>query len=183
MFSTNIIVAFPKIEDAKNIKAVLVKSGFDVSGTCTSGAGVLNFVDSLDGGIVVCGYKLTDMLYTDLVQYLPKHFKLLLVASAGHWNERENSDVVFVPMPIKVHTLTDTINMMIDTQIINRRRNRMNPKVRNEEDRVIILSAKRLLMEKNNMSEDEAHRYIQKCSMDSGNSMVETAGMVMSIYG
>ena len=25
------------------------------------------------------------------------------------------------------------------------------------------------------MSEEEAHRYMQKCSMDSGNNMVETA--------
>ena len=32
------------------------------------------------------------------------------------------------------------------------------------------------------MTEEEAHRYIQKCSMDSGNTMVESATMVMGIY-
>ncbi len=32
------------------------------------------------------------------------------------------------------------------------------------------------------MTENEAFRYIQKCSMDSGNTMVESAQMVMSIY-
>ena len=37
-------------------------------------------------------------------------------------------------------------------------------------------------MERNNMSEEDAHRYIQKCSMDSGNTMVESATMVMSIF-
>ena len=31
------------------------------------------------------------------------------------------------------------------------------------------------------MTEEEAHRYVQKCSMDSGNNMVETAEMIMSI--
>lgn len=30
-------------------------------------------------------------------------------------------------------------------------------------------------MERNNMSEGEAHRYLQKNSMDSGTNMVETA--------
>ena len=32
------------------------------------------------------------------------------------------------------------------------------------------------------MTEQEAFRYIQKCSMDSGNTMVESATMVMSIF-
>ena len=41
--------------------------------------------------------------------------------------------------------------------------------------------AKKLLMERNGMSENEAHRYIQKCSMDSGTNMVETAQMVISL--
>ena len=40
---------------------------------------------------------------------------------------------------------------------------------------------KRLLMERNGMSEEEAHRYIQKCSMDSGTNLVETAQMVISL--
>jgi response regulator NasT len=36
-------------------------------------------------------------------------------------------------------------------------------------------------MERNGMSEEEAHRYIQKTSMDSGTNMVETAQMVISL--
>ena len=31
------------------------------------------------------------------------------------------------------------------------------------------------------MTEAEAHRYIQKCSMDSGTSLTETAQMVISL--
>ena len=183
MKTTNIIVAFPKVEDARNIKSILSRCGFNVTASCTSGTHVLTLVDNLDGGIVVCGYRLTDMLYTELSESLPRHFKILLVASEGRWNEREDADVVFVPMPIKVHTLSDTLNMMIETQLTMRQKNRRQPKVRNEEEQKMILQAKILLMERNSMTEDEAHKYIQKCSMDSGNSLVETAGMVMSIYG
>lgn len=183
MVTSNIIVAFPKIEDARNIKMVLQKNGFNVSGTCCSGGHTINLADTLDGGIVVCGYKLTDMLYTELRECLPSQFKILLVASEGLWNDREVSDVVFVPTPIKVHLLTDTINMMLETQLRNRRKYNQKPKARNEQDVILLGVAKKLLMEKNNMTEDEAHRYIQKCSMDSGNSLVETAGKVLSIYG
>ena len=45
----------------------------------------------------------------------------------------------------------------------------------------MIKKAKLLLMDRNNMSEAEAHRYLQKSSMDSGTNMVETAEMVLSI--
>ena len=59
---TNIIVAFGKIEDAKSIKNVLVKNGFSVAAVCTSGAQALSYVDEFHDGIVICGYKLVDMI-------------------------------------------------------------------------------------------------------------------------
>ena len=64
-----------------------------------------------------------------------------------------------------------------------RKKKRLVPKQRSEEEQAVIDEAKEMLMSRNNMSEMEAHRYIQKCSMDSGNSLVETAQMVLSIYG
>ena len=39
---TNIIVAFSKQEDAKSIKNILTRNGFQVVAICTSGAQVLN---------------------------------------------------------------------------------------------------------------------------------------------
>ena len=36
-------------------------------------------------------------------------------------------------------------------------------------------------MTNHNMSEEDAHRYIQKISMDSGNSMSETAEMILML--
>lgn len=36
-------------------------------------------------------------------------------------------------------------------------------------------------MERNHMTEEEAHRYIQKCSMDTGTNLVETAEMITTL--
>ena len=52
---------------------------------------------------------------------------------------------------------------------------------RSEADKKIIESAKALLMERHHMTEPEAHKYLQKCAMDSGTSLLETAEMVISI--
>ena len=50
-----------------------------------------------------------------------------------------------------------------------------------EEEIKIMEQAKTLLMEQNHMTEEEAHRYIQKRSMDNGTGMVETAEMILSL--
>ena len=54
-------------------------------------------------------------------------------------------------------------------------------KARSEKEQALLREAKVLLMNRNNMTEDEAHHYLQKCSMDSGTNMVETAQMVLSV--
>ena len=36
-------------------------------------------------------------------------------------------------------------------------------------------------MSRNHMTEEQAHKYIQKCSMDSGTNLVETAQMVLAM--
>ena len=55
------------------------------------------------------------------------------------------------------------------------------PGQRTKEEQAVINQAKEVLMDKNNMSENEAHRYIQKSAMDSGRTMVETAEMILAI--
>ena len=62
-----------------------------------------------------------------------------------------------------------------------RKKRKSRPKERSEADKRVLQEAKSLLMERNGMTEEEAHRYIQKCSMDSGTNLVETAEMVLSM--
>ena len=37
-------------------------------------------------------------------------------------------------------------------------------------------------MRRNGMAEPEAHKYLQKCSMDSGTGLLEAAQMVLELY-
>ena len=108
---------------------------------------------------------------------------MLLVASPGTFEHREITDIVSLSLPIKIHELIETVEMM--DYSINRRRKKMRqrPKVRSEEEQQEIDRAKLLLMERNNLSEEEAHRYIQKRSMDNGTGLMETAQMILSLMG
>lgn len=50
--------------------------------------------------------------------------------------------------------------------------------VESAEEQGILRRAKKLLMKRNHLSEPEAHRYLQKTSMDTGRTMLESAHMV-----
>lgn len=178
---SSIIVVFPKRENATNIRNILVRSGFDVMAVCTTGAQTIQFADNLDEGIVVCGYKLSDMQYTELREYLPDTFEILLISSPDKWGDECLSGVITLAMPIKVFDLVNTMEMMMRTMDRRRKKRRAELKNRSPEQQALVKNAKALLMDRNHMTEEEAHRYLQKCSMDSGTNMVETAQMVLSI--
>ena len=179
---TGVIVVLPKIDDAKNMKNLLVRNGIPVSGVCTTGAQAIAMADDLNDGIVISGYKLADMIYSQLNLDLPPGFVFLLMASqqiiGSGIIER---DIMCLSMPLKLHDLINTVDMMIQGIERRRRKRREKPRERNEEQARLIKDAKEVLMSRNHMSEEEAHRYIQKCSMDSGTNMVETAQMVLTM--
>lgn len=175
----SIIVAFPRLEDARSIKNILVQNGISVDALATSAAAVISTVQGLDSGIVVCSYRFRDMHYKELNEYLPQGFEMLLLASASKMQEAAGSDIIALGMPFKSFELINTVEMMM--QAYRRKRKKAGPKQRSAEEEKILERAKILLMERNNMSEAEAHRYIQKLSMESGTNLAETAEMILSI--
>lgn len=180
MFS--IIVAFHKLEDAKNLKNVLKRNGYDDILACNSASQVISAANELDAGIVICGYRLTDMHYSELYGYLPREFSMLLVASPAKLDECLNQDIICLGMPIRAGDLIHSIESISHEYDAEQRSIRMKGKKKRREREVkIINEAKQLLIERNHMTEEEAHRYIQKVSMDSGNTLVESAEMVLAI--
>ncbi|MCI9138709.1 ANTAR domain-containing protein [bacterium 1XD42-8] len=178
---TDIIIVFPKLEDGKQLRNLLMKNGFSVNSVCTTGAQAMQSMDGLEDGLIVCGYKLKDMMHMDLYSCLPPYFDMLLIASKTHWNECEDGNIVFLPLPIKVHDFIQTIGKMTEDLDRRRRKRRKSPRKRDGEGTRAIIEAKELLMERNKMTEKEAHRYIQKLSMDSGNPLDQTAKMIVTL--
>ncbi len=181
MTTTNIIVAFSRAEDARNIRNILVRNGFNVVAVCSSGAQTISSLDGLSGGIVVCGYRFADMLYSDVRENLSPGFEMLLIASASKVGGEVPEGITWLPMPLIVQRLLDVLGHMSDVYAQRKKIQRQKPAGRSQAELQTIARAKELLMERNGMTESEAHRYIQKCSMDSGSNMVETARKLISL--
>lgn len=178
---SNIVIAFPKKEVAQNIRKILSQSGYSVQAVCSTGAQALASVNNLENGILICGSRFIDMMYMEIHDYLPPEFQMLLIASPTSIQEREVENLVCLELPMKVHELLQTLEMMEGQIRRRRKRLRSIPRQRSEEDRQMIEQAKALLMDRNKFSEEEAHRYIQKRSMENGTGLVEVAQMILSL--
>ena len=178
--SSSIVIALPKIEDAKKIRTILTRHGLTVASVCSSASNALANISELDSGVLICGYKLTDTYYKDILDDLPQYFEMLLLASQRIIDEAPNS-IRTVQMPMKVSALVETVNDILYHLEHRIKKEKKKPKSRSEKEQNYISNAKMLLMNKNHMTEEEAYRYIQKCSMDSGTNMVETAQMMLML--
>ena len=111
---------------------------------------------------------------------IPSFYEILSIGSANVVSSAQ-SGIMAVTMPIRVHELVNTVEMQM-MQIQRRlKKQKKKPKPRSEREQNYIQNAKRLLMDRNHLTEEEAYRYIQKCSMDSATSMVETAQMILTL--
>ena len=178
----NIIVAFARQADAQNFKSILMRGGYEPAYVCTTGAQTLNAMENLGNGVVVCGYRLGDMLSTELLQDMPDYFQMILIASPGKVDDISGSDrMVYLPTPLKKVDFYSTLTIMLEGVRKRRKKLKEKHRFRSPEDQKAIDKAKEVLMERHNMTEPEAHKYLQKCSMDSGTTMAETAEMIIAL--
>jgi response regulator NasT len=174
----NIIIALPKEEDGRSLRSILVRSGFSVLSVCTTASQVLAAADDLDRGIVICSVKLVDMPCTELRELLDPSVEMLVLASRRQIAEGTLSGMVCLSMPLQTEDLIDSVHMLWTG--LQERRGRKKSDTGGKKEQ-LLRDAKALLMERNHMSEEEAHRYLQRTSMVSGCSIAETAKKVLTL--
>ncbi len=175
----NIIVAFDNDSNRKRIREILEASGLQVKTSCKSGSEAIRAIRKTSGGIVVSGFKLSEMTVTDLAYDLHGLAMILAVAPAAQLELCRNDNIFKLPTPFSRGDLVSSVRMLIQMQ---QKHYRAAPPRRSEKDTTDIQKAKALLMEKNGMTEEEAHRFIQRRSMDTGSKAAETARLILSSY-
>lgn len=186
----SIIVVFPKAEDASRIRGLLIRGGCSVYAACCSGAAALQAADRLGEGTLVCAVRLPDMMYDRLFELLPGSFDMLVLASQRMIEEEmvetfvgggtSRAVIRTLALPAPMERILSELEALEERRSL-RRRAHISVRHRTDEDRQVLDLAKRALMERRGITEEEAHRYIQKASMDSGTNVVETAQMILRL--
>lgn len=178
---SGILIGLQKPEDAKKIDRILRGRGLAPSAACTTAAQILAQANRLESGILICGKGFPDMYYNQLAEYLPDYFQMVLLTASPE-SEEKASNIVMLQMPFRAGELTGTVEMLL-AQLHRRLKKQKADLRRSQKGKKDIDAAKKLLMDRNHMTEQEAFRYIQKCSMDSGTNMAEVAQMILLMDG
>ncbi len=171
-----------KIEMAHKVSGLLSKHGYRPDVVCSSAADALSESCRMDDGVIVCGSRLNDMSFIELQDCLPKFFRLIILTK-NIMDEEYPESAIKLELPLKISELINAIEGEFGKYYHRPSDNKIVRPTRAAEDRKYIDKAKETLIKKKGMTEPEAYRYIQKSSMDSGTSMVETARMILLLEG
>lgn len=172
----SIVVAMPKVEDANRIADIIRRSDiWDEAITCSLGSEALSLSKERDVSVVISTKKCKDMGYEELSEYLPSYVNMVLLTQDAELVPF-SSNIIKLLMPFRAGDLINTLNMINPQREMRRKPSKAK---RSLEEQKLIEKAKEVLMARNEMSEEEAFRYIQKTSMDSGRTMIETSQMIL----
>ena len=177
----SLLIVMPRSDDANHIARILSERGqlLDTE-VCQSAADVLRISHDRDYGVVICTRQMKDMGYMELSEYLPDYFGMIVLTKDPEL-DTFSDNIIKLMMPFKPSELVSTIDMITSVFVRKIRKKGNIPIKRSKSQNQVVEDAKRLLMERNAMSEPEAFRYIQKTSMDTGRTMVESAQMILMI--
>jgi hypothetical protein len=177
---SSIVVANSNPIFAKKIASVFHSSGLYVSGICVSGAQLIDFTRKhYRGGVVVSSVKLKDMPAINLPKVIGSAYDFLFIVSPQFVGMCNTIEYASLLMPVNRMNLLATVNMFLNLSGATPSSIQKRIESGIEDEKTIIEQAKNLLISRNNLTEPQAHRLIQKKSMDMGRKMVETAMIIL----
>ncbi len=167
-----VILAFANEKNAKRISHILESEGVAGCLICGSASEVKRLVSRQAASVVLCGYKLPDETAESLWEDLPGACRMLVIAVQGMLDLINTDGIVKMPAPVSRSELLSQVRSLL--QAVRPARPQ-----RTEEELSLIQQAKTVLMERYGMGEDQAHRTLQKRSMDAGIRLTQMARMVL----
>lgn len=188
-----LIVAFPDHDLAHKIRQALLSRGLPVNGLAISGSQVLHWASLCpDGGVVLCPFRFPDMSVNEIRSLLDERFDVLVLVTARQQSSVYGEGLFTLAQPFTSLDIIEAATGLLEqreaaglaqpTEGVLYHRNRLGPPPvekpahgRTTDDQQILAQAKELLMQRKHLTEPEAHRFLQKRSMESGIRIVELA--------
>lgn len=169
-----LIVAFSSDTAAHRICAWLAQSGFPARTVCRTGAEVVRAVRYMGGGSVICAARLPDYTADRLYDDLDGQADLLVIGKPEQLSDCETPAIRRLPLPVSRYQLAEAAEALTQAQQARA------PAKPSQQDQEIIRHAKALLQSARGMTEPEAHRYLQRRSMEAHRKMADTARLVIA---
>lgn len=173
-----ICLAFSKNETALKIRDMLEGTGYVTDNViCHNAAELFRHISDYDNVLIIMGYRLPDMVADEVYEHLNPGCKLMSIVRGDHIDDIYNEEIFILSLPLSRQKLISSINVFCG-QIHDTVRGKKSGRTPEEEK--TIESAKLFLMEHYHMTEQQAHRFIQKRSMDTGAKFIDTARLILN---
>mgnify|MGYP002406837451 CR=1 FL=1 len=132
------------------------------------------------GGVVISSIKLRDMSAVNLPRATGSGYDYLFLVGSRLAEMCESLEYACLILPVSRMTLISTVNMLLnlsDAVPLSLKKKLASGKC---DEKQIVADAKGFLMERTHFTEAQAHRFIQKKSMDTGKRMAETAMIILN---
>ncbi|MCD7723501.1 MAG: ANTAR domain-containing protein [Clostridiales bacterium] len=161
-----IIVVYPVKRTAMLICSLLAKNELAVSDICALGATALSIAHNKAQCVIVCPFMMKDMSAAELANSVPQGVDIVALANGGSLEYMGN--LITLPLPVDPQQFVQTVKILADsrTQSFTKR---------SRNDKEYIDKAKECLISAMNLSEEEAHKYLQQTSMKTRKSILELA--------
>ena len=166
----DIIIAYPNKEVALRLRALLVGEGLRVSHICALGSSALGAAGEKDAGVIICASLLRDMGAGTLAEQLPADFDVVALSKNGKTEYMGN--LITLTLPLDRQEFLQTVLVASKSSFTRRK----------EADEDLISNAKLVLMNTQDMTELQAHRFLQKESMRTGLKITDLAQKIINDF-
>lgn len=189
MNTGGILIVCSKPELIKELRALMLHQGYTCVEYSLSASAARRKLDLFEPELILVNAPLQDELGIDFVLDIAENTDAGILVLAKHefleemQYKLEKVGALILPKPINKMTLIQSARFASQS-----RKSVRGLKLQNEDlekkmqDRKVIEKAKWILVEKMNMSEPQAHRYIQKRAMDSRTSQIKVAEEIIQSY-
>lgn len=182
----SIILAVSNPDFCSRVSQILIRAGLSVRVVSYSGGSLLRqAMQHEDGGVVIFHPDLPDMSVTEVHSMMPETFDFIILGKSRRETDIERLDgVTVLDLPVSGSALAEAASNLIEyrtTAVGSRgytsKLSSVKPASvkRSSSEENILLEAKKRMMNAYHMTEDQAHRYLQRESMRTGIRIIEIA--------
>ncbi len=171
-----IIIAGASEDSRTKLSRLLASSGFQVFRSCSSGSELRRALSESEDCVVVMIGLLPDCKPDELIWDYQGAVQMLLIARQPTLENCESPEIFRLALPSSGQAVLGAVEML--TQL-----HRMRLPRRSGESREVVNRAKAMLMERQGISEPEAHRILQRAAMNRGMKMAELAAKALESPG
>ncbi|ULQ60584.1 ANTAR domain-containing protein [Brucepastera parasyntrophica] len=181
----SIIIAFSNPLLSEWVKTILLREGYNIEYSCKTGAELIRVADFCTSMVVVSGFQFADMTAEGLQTALNGRLAMVTVVLPHQDDLITREDMVVISYPLGSIDLIDAIERAEKAAAAEAALKGFRPAgkeyihERSAEEKLLILQAKKMLMDRYQMTESQAHRFLQKSSMDRGLKLIQAARMVI----